>query len=82
MSRPKDSCVHHWICGDASGGIVGAACKKCGVERTFSAGNNFDFNQRLSVVMPDLITERQRTLLNGKGWNSYEDHQMADEVVS
>ena len=75
-------CVHHWVCDDASGGVSHGRCKKCGAERVFASGNNFDFNQRLSAVMPDLITERQRTLLNGKRWDSYADYQSADEVVS
>ena len=73
--------VHRWICGDTSGGITPAFCD-CGAERTFNSQGVWDFNNRLSAAMPDLITDRQKALLNGKTWRRYETYEMSDEVVS
>lgn len=45
--KRKQTCTHHWMLGDSSGGIVPGACKKCGAERTFEA-TVVEFNSRVS----------------------------------
>jgi len=42
----KNTCTHHWILGDPSGGIIGAGCLNCGAERTFKAYVDGTYNLR------------------------------------